>query len=216
VTGSSRAGVAAFTSVAPVVVSAAAALVPVPVLAQKAQSSAKQTFNHEGQFEVNVQAGFGYRAIFTYNEEFCGDLKDDGGNKSPCLGRSPFGFDIALGYGIFDRLEVFLQTRIGLESDFGQNPGSDGPVVFALSPGVRTYIGELENSRFAATLQLWVDFTDYPLFDEADIGVRNTNAYHLDLHKNYGIYFFFGEIASWKRWLRFEVELGFGAQARFP
>jgi hypothetical protein len=184
-----------------------------------AENAVAEGFDHKGQFDINLHAGFGYRAIFTYDEEFCGDLKDDGSgeNQSNCLGRSPFALDIALGYGLLDKLELFLQTRIGLESDFGPSAiDDDGPRVFALSPGIRGYIAEFGDSRFAATVQLWVDLTDYAQFDEVDLGVRNTNAFQLDLHKTFGMYFFFGEIVSWRRWLRFEVEAGLGVQARFP
>jgi hypothetical protein len=203
---------------------AAGMLAPPAARAQEAGSSAEEAgtsaevFNHKGQFDVNLQAGFGYRAVFPYDEQFCGEIKDDGSgdNKSPCLGRSPFGIDLALGYGLLDRVELFLQMRLGLESDFGENLGDDGPRAFALSPGIRGYIGELGRGRFFATVQLWLDLTDYAQFDGADVGVRNTNAYQIDLHKTFGIYFFFGEIASWKRWLGFEIEAGVGAQARFP
>src|SRR5687768_3632797 len=79
--------------------------------ADEAAAADGSEFNHEGQFEINVQGGFGYRALFTYNDEFCGELDDDGGNATPCLGRSPFGIDLALGYAVFDKLEVFLQAR---------------------------------------------------------------------------------------------------------
>ena len=173
--------------------------------------------NHKGQFEVNVQGGFGYRALFTYDDEFCGELDDDGGNATPCLGRSPFGIDLALGYAVFDRLEVFLQARLGLEKDFGAAVSSDdGPRAFALSPGIRGMIPVGGGTRFFATAQLWVDLAEYPQLDEADLGVRNSNGLQFDLHKTFGLYFFFGEIVSWKRWFRFEVDAGIGAQARFP
>jgi hypothetical protein len=182
-----------------------------PVLAEQ-----EETFSHKGQFTVNLQAGLGYRGIFPYDEEYCGDLASDGGNKSNCLGASPFAIDVALGFGVFDKLELFLEMRIGLAKDFGPSPNAEGPRVFAIAPGLKGYIAEVGATRFFATLQLPLDFTDYQNPEGSDIGIKNINGFQLDLHNTLGIYGYFGEIVSWKRWLRFEVEGGLGVQARFP
>src|SRR5262245_61718219 len=106
---------------------ALAAAVVLPAVAHAQETGVREfepeeEFDHEGQFDVNLQFGLGYRGIFTYNEEFCGELKDDGSgeNRPNCLGRSPFALDLAFGYGLRDKLEVFLQARIGIETDFGQ------------------------------------------------------------------------------------------------
>jgi hypothetical protein len=177
----------------------------------------EDTFSHKGQVGINIQGGMGFRALFPYDEGFCGELKDDGSgeNKPNCLARSPFALDFHLGYGVLDKLELFVQARIGLERDIGANTSADGPRIFELSPGIRGYIAELGTTRFFSTLQFALDLTDYHI-DEADYGVRNTNGFQLDLHKTFGIYLYFGEVVSWRRWLRFEVEAGIGVQARFP
>lgn len=177
----------------------------------------EDTFSHKGQIGINIQGGMGFRALFPYDEEFCGELKGDGTgeNKPNCLARSPFGIDFHLGYGVLDTLELFAQARIGLERDIGANTMSEGPRIFELAPGIRGYIGEVGSSRFFSTLQFSLDLTDYHI-DGADYGVRNTNGFQLDLHKTFGIYLYFGEVVSWRRWLRFEVEAGVGLQARFP
>src|SRR5262245_789049 len=72
-------------------------------------------FTHKGQVELHLQGVMGYRSIVTYDEEFCGDLKDNGENRSTCYGRSPFGFEVGLGYGVLSMLEVFLEMRLGVE-----------------------------------------------------------------------------------------------------
>src|SRR5690606_15344267 len=69
-------------------------------------------FSHRGQVGLHLALGTGYRGIFPYDGEFCGDLKDEGGNAASCLGRSPLAIDLGLGYGITDRLEALLEVRL--------------------------------------------------------------------------------------------------------
>src|SRR5688572_19127111 len=119
-------------------------------------------FSHKGQVGVHLSGGIGYRGIFTYDEEYCGELKDDGGNRSPCLGRSPFALDVGLGYGIASTLELFVEMRFGLEKDFGPAPNMSGPRALAFSPGIKLYLGDLgPTTKFFSTLQLPIDFTDH-------------------------------------------------------
>jgi hypothetical protein len=173
-------------------------------------------FTHKGQVGLHLQGVMGYRSIVTYDEEFCGDLKDGGGNRSTCYGRSPFGFDIGLGYGVLSMLEVFLEMRLGVERDIGPNPNMDGPRMVALAPGVKAYLGRIGEMAFFSTLQFPIDFTSFDQVDKNDFGLRNVNGLQLDLHRTFGLYVMFGEEVSWRRWLRFEIEAGLGVQARFP
>ncbi len=175
-------------------------------------------FSHKGQVGLHLQGVLGYRSIVTYDEEYCGDLKQDdgGGNSSTCYGRSPFGFDVGLGYGVLSMLEVFLEMRLGVERDIGTAPDMDGPHMFALAPGVKAYLGRIGEMEFFSTLQLPIDFTSFDQVDKNDFGIRNVNGLQLDLHRTFGVYLMFGEEVSWRRWLRFEIEAGLGVQARFP
>jgi hypothetical protein len=173
-------------------------------------------FTHKGQVELHLQGVMGYRTILTYDEEFCGDLKDNGDNRTTCYGRSPFGFDVGLGYGVLSILEVFLEMRLGVERDIGANPNMDGPRMVALAPGVKAYLGRVGEMSFFSTLQLPIDFTSFDQVDKNDFGIRNVNGLQLDLHRTFGVYVMFGEEVSWRRWLRFEIEAGLGLQARFP
>jgi len=174
-------------------------------------------FSHKGQVGLHLQGVMGYRSIVTYDEEFCGDLKDNGSaNSSTCYGRSPFGFDVGLGYGVLDILEVFLEMRLGVEHDIGINANMEGPRMLALAPGVKAYLGRIGEMAFFSTVQLPIDFTSFDQVDKNDFGVRNINGLQLDLHRTFGLYVMFGEEVSWRRWLRFEIEAGLGVQARFP
>lgn len=173
-------------------------------------------FSHRHQVELHLQGGIGYRGIFPYNDEYCGDLKDGGGNKADCLGKSPVALDLGAGYGLTARLEAFVELRLGLERDFGTAPGLSGPRPLGLAPGLKLFIADIGATMFFSTLQLPIDFTGYDQADKADIGVRNVNGLQLDLHRTFGLYVYFGEEASWRRWLSFEVDAGLGAQVRFP
>ncbi len=174
-------------------------------------------FSHKGQVGLHLQGVMGYRSIVTYDEEYCGDLKDNGtANSSTCYGRSPFGFDVGLAYGVLDILEVLVEMRLGVEHDIGINQNMEGPRMVALAPGVKAYLGRIGEMAFFSTLQLPIDFTSFDQVDKNDFGVRNVNGLQLDLHRTFGLYVMFGEEVSWRRWLRFEIEAGLGVQARFP
>ncbi len=195
-------------------------LVAGPAVGQQAEPASKsatpERVSHFGKFAFNLQGGIGYRGLFTYDAEYCGQTKD-GANEANCLSRSPFAVDLAAGYGVHDKIELFLELRLGLERDFGfSDADSDGPRPLALSPGIRGYIAEIGETRFFSTVQLLMDFTDYAHSDGSDLGVRNINGFQFDVHNNVGLYLFFGEVVSWKRWLQFGVEAGLGVQARVP
>ena len=42
------------------------------------------------------------------------------------------------------------------------------------------------------------------------------NGLWFDLDRSYGAYVYVGETAMFARWLSFELEAGFGVQARYP
>jgi hypothetical protein len=194
---------------------------PAPAVAgapdeDKEEEEEEEPFSHKGQVGLHLQGVTGYRSIVTYDEEFCGDLKDSGANRSTCYGRSPFGFDIGLGYGVISIIEVFLEMRLGVERDIGVNPNQDGPRMVALAPGVKAYLGRIGEMAFFSTLQFPIDFTSFDQVDKNDFGIRNVNGLQLDVHRTFGLYVMFGEEVSWRRWLRFEIEAGLGLQARFP
>jgi hypothetical protein len=174
-------------------------------------------FSHRRQVSLHLQGGVGYRGIFPYDEEFCGELEDDGTTKSPCLGRSPFSMDIGLAYGLTRRLEILVEGRLGVERDIGEDLDDDeGPHAVSLAPGIKGYFAEIGSMMLFATLQVAVDFTGYGQIDETDIGVRNVDGLHYDLNDNFGLFLFVGNQVGFVRWLRFEVEAGLGVQLRVP
>jgi hypothetical protein len=167
--------------------------------------------SNKGQFGVHFKVGTGYRGILRYNEEYCGQAGED-----LCLERSPFSLDLGVSYRATERLELLVEMRLGLESDFGINDATSGDKVRSYSPGLKLYFSDAGTIKFFSTLQLVIDTTDYEQADKLDWGLKNTSGLQIDMHKTVGIYFFFGEIVSWSRWLRLELEGGMGIQARFP
>src|SRR5262249_49806009 len=143
------------------------------------------------------------------------------GNAATCLARVPMSLNFEGSYGVTRSIDVLLEMRVGLETDFGSTPStSNGPRMVFLSPGARFFFNEAKASSLFATAQVVFDFSGYKdsagAGRGADIGFRNLLGYWFDLHKAYGMYIFAGDTATFSRWMRFEVELGIGFQARYP
>jgi hypothetical protein len=169
------------------------------------------TPTRKGQISGFLQLGTGYRGIFPFDEEYCGE---DDPDKKYCLGRSPFGLDVGAGYGVLAGLDVIVTLTIGLERDFGARRGSDGPRPLALAPGVRLRLADFGTGIFWSTLELPIDLTTYDQADRVDLGVRNRNGIEFPVARHVALYGFFGETATWRRWFRFEVEAGLGVTVR--
>lgn len=181
------------------------------------------SFSHKGQFQVSARLALGLRAIVPYEKaDYCGttDSSTTTGNAPVCTGRAPFSFDLELGYGVAQRIDAILEVRLGLETDFAASPvAMDGPRIFHLAPGARFFFSDAKTSKLFTTAQLVLDFSGYETTGGAsrgtDVGVRNMNGLWFDLERAYGFYGYVGETLTFSRWLRFELELGFGFSARF-
>jgi hypothetical protein len=166
---------------------------------------------HQGQVGLGIAVGTGYRGIFRDADEYCGKTGED-----LCLARSPLHMDLSLGYRVLEKLELYGELRIGLERDFGENANSEGARTRAYSMGAKVYFKDEGTAKFWSSLAFTIDTTHYPQKPENDYGVRLRNAFQFDPHRTVGVFFYFGPIFAWQRWLRFEVEGGLGLQARFP
>ena len=62
---------------------------------------------------------------------------------------------------------------------------------------------------------LGADFTTTGV-SNSDYGVRNANGLMYDPIRNVGFYFQFGETIGLARWFRIDLDVGLGAQIRFP
>ena len=179
--------------------------------------------SHYKQYELSLRFATGVRGIATYHDDYCGDTDTSrpSGFAKVCTGRSPIVLDIEFGYGIKRTIDLILEMRVGLETDFARTPVvDDGPRPFHLSTGGRFFFSETGRAKLFTTAQIVFDFAGYedPMGKDlgTDFGVRNMSGLWFDLARSYGFYAFIGETATFARWLRFEFEGGFGIQGRYP
>jgi hypothetical protein len=173
-------------------------------------------FSHKGQFGVHIQPGTGYRVLFPYNEEYCGQA-----DKAVCTGRSPVTLTVGLSFGVTAGLELLGEVQLGLESDFSGLSGAEGPAPLFFAAGARLYVDSDGQFKFFSTLEGTIETTDYTengvLTDSGtDFGIKNVNGIQFDFHRVFGLYVHFGESVSFVNWLRFDLQGGIGLQARFP
>lgn len=179
-----------------------------------ARTAVADDLSHKGQFGVHVQPGVGYRVLFPYNEEYCGEA-----DKSVCTGRAPFFLDIGASYAPVPKIELLAEIRLGVEKDFSGG-GSEGPRPFAYALGLRLFVDGGGKAKFFSSIEGVIETTDYSktagVDGGTDYGLRNVNGFQIDFSDALGLYFHFGETVTFVNWLRFELHGGIGLQARFP
>jgi hypothetical protein len=164
--------------------------------------------DHDMQFGIAVLPGTGYRVIVPYGDNInCGAL-----DKRVCTHRLPFFLDAQLSFGFARHWDALVDLRFGVEQDFTQTHQ------FAAAPGFRYWIDPELPAKFFATIQLAVDATNQqnPAVKNTDLAFRNANGLMVEVMRNFGVYLQFGETIGFRRWMRFEIDGGFGLQARFP
>jgi len=192
------------------------------VAAAPAQSAADQeTFggpaqvNHKYQTGLSIMPGTGYRLIVRYKEgQFCGDSSGMP-NKPLCANYVPMFLDFQLAFGVGARADIIADLRFGLQSD----PAVPGSHQFAISPGLRFWLDQEVALKFYTTLQFVYDHTDFstsPGISSSDVGMRNANGLMYDPIRNVGFFVQFGETIGFMRWFRIDLDVGLGAQIRFP
>jgi hypothetical protein len=172
---------------------------------------------HKGQFGVSARMSLGARAIVTYdNNVYCGktDPQAEYGFASVCTGRTPLALDLEFSYGVKTTIELLLELRLGIESDFGTAPGPSGPRPFFLAPGARFFFSEAARAKFFVQPEVVLDFAGYSQGN--DFGLRGIEGLWIDLHRAYGLYFYVGETLGFSRWLSASFEAGVGFQGRYP
>jgi hypothetical protein len=172
---------------------------------------------HKGQFGASARLSLGARGIVTYdNDVYCGktDPEAEFGFASVCTGRTPLALDLEFSYGLKSTIELVLELRLGLESDFGTAPGTSGPRPFFLAPGARFFFSEAARAKFFVQPEVVLDFAGYSQGN--DFGLRGIEGLWIDLHRAYGLYFYVGETLELARWLSASFEAGVGFQGRYP
>ena len=170
--------------------------------------------NHKYQTGLSIMPGSGYRLIVPYKDgQFCGDSSGIQA-KRVCAHSVPFFLDFQLSFGVAARADIIADIRFGLQSDSTVKGGHQ----FALAPGLRFWLDQDVALKFYTTLQFVFDYMDYLNTGprNSDYGVRNANALMYDPIRNAGFYVQFGETIGVARWFRIDLDVGLGAQIRFP
>jgi len=168
------------------------------------------SLSHALQPGLAILIGDGYRGIFPYKDGlFCGDGKA-GDSARVCTNRAPVFMDFQPSFGISESWDVLVDFRYSLQSDFSKSHQ------FLLMPGFRYWLDPQSHVKFFTTIQLAYDRSEQnnPLVGNTDIGVRNSNGLMIEVMRNFGVYFQFGETIGFVRWLSFAVDGGIGIQAR--
>jgi hypothetical protein len=88
-----------------------------------------------------------------------------------------------------------------------------------VAPGIRFWLDQEVALKFYTTLQFVYDYTNFatsPGIRYSDVGMRNANGLMYDPIRNVGFFVQFGETIGVMRWFRIDLDIGLGAQIRFP
>jgi len=168
---------------------------------------------HTLQLGMAVLVGTGYRGIFPYKEDiYCGSNPAGNNQAAVCTGRAPTFIDLEPSLGLSPGWDILLTVRFGIERDFNTRHQ------VLLMPGFRYWLDPERRVKFFTTLQLAYDRSaqNSTQVGDEDLGVRNSNGLMVEIMRNLGAYVQFGETVGFSRWLSFTVDVGAGAQARFP
>ena len=173
--------------------------------------------NHKYQTGLSIMPGSGYRLIVPYKEhQNCGDASGIQ-SKAVCAHSVPFFLDFQLSFGVAARADIIADIRFGLQSE----PAVPGNHQFALAPGLRFWLDQDVMLKFYTTLQFMYDYTDFSGSLTADVsssdyGMRNASGLMYDPIRNVGFFVQFGESIGFARWFSIALDIGLGAQVRFP
>jgi hypothetical protein len=169
---------------------------------------AAPSLSHERQFGVGLLPGSGYRVLFPYQENvYCGQA-----GKRVCNGRLPAYLDLQGSFGFQAHWDALVDLRFGVEADFARTHA------FAIAPGVRYWVDPPARLKFFTSLQLALDTTEQHNRTLAgwDLAFHNSNGLMFEVMRDLGLYVQFSDTVGFVRWLRFEIDVGAGVQARFP
>jgi hypothetical protein len=171
------------------------------------------SLSHDLQFGLALLFGGGYRVIARYGaQDYCGDQNNT--EAAVCTHRTPFFINLQPSFGLSERWDVLVDLRVGLEQEVTVPYRQ-----FLVMPGFRYWLDTQIHVKFFTTIQLAYDRTRQSATStvgETDLGFRNSNGLMIEVMRNFGVYFQFGETIGFVRWASFTVDGGFGVQARVP
>jgi len=186
---------------------------PAPPSKPKAFAKLKRpSLSHDMQFGIALFGGTGYRGIFPYKDNiYCGQIQNMMASRV-CSGRLPVFIDVQASFCITSHWDLLVDLRFGAEVDFTATRQ------FAVAPGFRYWVEPEDMFKLFTTVQVAYDTTvqHNDALKSYDIAIRNSNGLMYEVMRNLGFYVQFGETIGFVRWLRFEIDVGLGVQARFP
>jgi len=192
-----------------------------PQVAQESREESRDTgfggpaqLNHLFQTGLSIMPGSGYRLIVPYKDgQYCADSSGVPG-KAVCSRAVPIFLDFQLAFGATTRVDIILDLRFGVQSDALMA----GSHQFGLAPGLRFWLDQEVALKFYTTLQFAYNHLDFKNSgpSDSDYGVRNANGLMYDPIRNVGFFVQFGESVGVARWFSIELDVGVGAQIRFP
>lgn len=176
--------------------------------AAPATAPKEDSLDHKYQIGFGARIGSGFRVIFPYSKEFCGEA-----GKTICTARYPTWLELSPSFGLTHSLEVLVDIRLFLESpDFTNANG------FALSPGLKYYTDPDGMFKFFLTGQVYFESQDQRIdsgLNSFDLGLRSALGLQFDLLRYVGLYVQAGVVFGFVRWFSFLADFSGGLQVRY-
>jgi hypothetical protein len=189
---------------------------------------ADEDFGHGMQFGVRAGIVAGYRMVFRYDKSpFCRFPEADKADKDQqkfCGHGAPPSIDVALSFAPLDFAEPYVWARFGLGGEAETNTES----VLAFGAGARIYT--MSDSKFKIYVEPAVGFEleggagndEWEFMDGTTPQYKKDFLFHLavggqyDFARAFGIYLSAGLTTGVLRYIHTGLEVGAGAQVRFP
>jgi len=176
-------------------------------------SAEEESLDHRFQVGLGARIGSGFRVVFPYSNEFCGQLDGNGDSKQVCTDRYPMWIELSPSFGLTESLELLVDFRIFLES-----PEFTSATGVGFAPGIKYYTDPRGSLKFFLTGQAMFELQDQREgsgLDNFDIGLRSAFGFQIDLLRYIGLYAQAGLVVGFKRWFSFIADLAGGVQVRY-
>lgn len=174
--------------------------------------------DHYFQGFVNLTFGTGWYLVAPYNkndeDEACSEVTMDQGEPDGdpvCFGRSTMHLDILGGFAPLSGFEVFLMTRLGMESPTRARDQSRW-----IGAGIKKYTPEEGLFKIGIGIAPLFSFSGTNVDLSYDFVIHVPIAFHFDFVKWFGAYLQIAPNISFVSEFRLDISGGIGVQGRFP
>jgi hypothetical protein len=182
-------------------------------------ADAEHDRDHYFQGFVNVTFGTGFFLVAPYNkndeDEACSELEmGDSGEMegdAVCTGRSTLHLDILGGFAPLSGFEVFVMTRLGLESPTRARDQSRW-----IGAGIKKYTPEEGLFKIGIGVAPLFAFSSTNVDVSYDFVLHVPIVFHFDFVKWFGAYLQLAPNISFATEFRLDISGGIGVQGRFP